>query len=243
MTFDLGDVQNKDIQYEYDIEIVKAGITNNEYDGKVVSKIVLACKTVSNKIYTKTIFLSMGKGVYSVDENTKDTIQMGSNMNLVNIPIHTMITSGPSIPLMTKAGLFISFLKDIGVDIHGGDMKVFEGLTLKIHEMPYNDVINMYNENHPDDKQLQLLKDDFIQNAGNVPIPIEVISKKPSLQELVLQYVEEQIEVSVQLMVGWCTNNKHNMKKVFAILDNHKQIDVLETCNGEQVYRYKNKEE
>lgn len=212
MSFNMGDHADSTGGFgSYEAEVINAGVTHGDYGDQMV----FVCKPKNEKMNLQTIMLSMGKGKYVFDL-LKEVITVGKGAKAFEITMFKEIVSGPNIPIVSKAGLFLNALKHLGVDVKGGDMRIYVSLKLELEDIPHNEAIKRFNKAHPDIKDISELSKEYAEKSGNITIPVRLIGKKKTLKQEVLEFADGKTENEV---IEWCKAESKKMSVVFKIVD------------------------
>ena len=225
MSFNMGDHAESPGFGKYEAEVVNAGVAHGEYGDQMI----FVVRPKNEKMNIQTIFLSMGKGKYVFDDGEERiTIGKGSE-RAFEITIFKVIVSGPKIPIISKAGLFLNALKHLGVDVKGSDMRIYLGLKLELEDVTHNEAIRRFNEAHPDIKDISELSKGYAEKSGNITMPVTLLGKKKSLKQEVLEFMGSDFKTEGEV-IDWCKASKKGMKGVFDTIAEAEEIE--ETIRG-----------
>lgn len=228
MSFNMGDTAESAGFGSYEAEVINAGVAHGDYGDQMV----FVCKPKNTKMNMQTIFLSMGKGRHEFGGNAGD-MWIGEGEKAFKVEMSEIILSGPKIRIASKAGLFLNALKHLGVDVKGGDMRIYQGLKLELEDVPHNEAIRRFNETHPDDKDISELSKEYAEKSGNITIPVRLIGKKKSLKQEVLEFADGKSEDEI---IKWAKTEGKKMSDVFSVIDTEMEKTIGEE---DEVYSLK----
>jgi hypothetical protein len=218
MGFDMGDTEDSVGFGKYEAEIMNAGVAHGGWGDQMI----FVAKPKNEKMRMQTIFLGMGKGKYEFGGSTENIV-IGEGQKSFDIDIYKEIVNGPKIPVVSKAGLFLNALKHLGVDVKGGDMRIYIGMKLELEDVPHNEAIRRFNEAHPNDKDISELSKEYAEKSGSITIPVRLIGKRKSLKQEVFEFADGKTENDV---IAWCKAENKMMSDVFDIIDHSELVDM-----------------
>jgi hypothetical protein len=221
MGFDMGD-----FDYDsgggfgpYEAEVINAGVGVGKYG----PEILLVCKPTNPKRGLQNLHMGIGKGNFKF-AGKQQVITTGKGEKAFDVTVYDEIVSGPKIKVVTKGGLFMNALKQLGFEMSGGDITAFIGLKLDLEEIKSAEAIRRFNEVHPDNT-IEAFGKEY-----DITIPTKIISmpvKKASLKEAVLEVIEGKSESEMEAWYKGTAYYDGSVTPLYKLLAELEKTEVL----------------